>query len=129
MKLIPSEEMALIAEKVIRDVPELNWLQEREFSIGFYYSEKTEKSKGLITNGECRIPTGVYESFVPYDFIIIFYASATYFTQKQKEILMEHELSHIGIKNGKRYIVPHDFTDFKSIVDKYGSRWAEEVEE
>lgn len=50
-------------------------------------------------------------------------------TEKQLEILLFHELLHIGIEpaddGGENYsIIPHDMEDFKIVIDKYGTDWS-----
>jgi len=48
---------------------------------------------------------------------------------RQLSILMEHELLHIGVeerqgKEPRYFIRPHDYEDFKQIIDKYGTEWS-----
>jgi hypothetical protein len=46
--------------------------------------------------------------------------------EHQLEILMEHELRHIGITdNGDLVIEPHDIEDFRAIIDDYGLDWSD----
>jgi hypothetical protein len=44
--------------------------------------------------------------------------------EHQLEILMEHELRHIGVADsGELVIEPHDIEDFRAIIDNYGLDW------
>jgi len=36
---------------------------------------------------------------------------------------MRHELKHIGIKDGRFFIVPHDVEDFSDIIEEHGMSW------
>jgi hypothetical protein len=47
-------------------------------------------------------------------------------TEEQLDILMEHELRHIGIsESGTLQIMPHDIEDFRAIIDDYGLDWSQ----
>ena len=51
------------------------------------------------------------------------------FTEEQKKILMHHELLHVGIQfnedGSETYSVrPHDYEDFKEIIDRFGTEWS-----
>ena len=51
-------------------------------------------------------------------------------SEKQMEVLLFHELLHVGIERGpdgeETYSVnKHDLEDFKVIIDRYGTEWAE----
>ena len=51
------------------------------------------------------------------------------FTDEQLEILLLHELLHIGIQwdgNEETYsIIPHDVEDFRAIIERYGIGWSD----
>ena len=52
------------------------------------------------------------------------------FTEDQMRILLFHELLHIGIEftedgQEKYSIKPHDYEDFKIIIDRYGTDWSQ----
>ena len=67
---------------------------------------------------------------VPCDFTItIFEPNIVFMNQKQLEILIFHELLHIGVsvEDDKFFVVPHDLEDFKTIIKQYGPDWAESV--
>ena len=124
-----SRKYKAIAESVINAEPELRWIREIGVQIGYLRSFKEKKSGGRLVFGECTKVSELYEPFCPYDFlIVIFEPNIAGFTKKQIQILLHHELLHVGMdeKNGElRYrIVPHDVEDFYSILDRYGTRWS-----
>lgn len=125
MELTKSLEMEKIAEKVLQEVDSLKWIKDTDFSIGYYTSKKDKKKGDKTVFGECIRPPKRFDVFIPYDFLIVFYKASELFDDEQMEILMHHELLHVGIKDGKPATREHDFEDFKEIVDRYGSRWCD----
>lgn len=116
--------------QVLQTVPELTHLLDDDVRIGFMDSDQAKTFKGKNILGECIRTQDLYAEFCPYDFLIVVYgANCEGMTDKQREILLEHELLHVGVeitrKGDVRYFVrPHDYDDFKSITDKYGTDWA-----
>ena len=52
----------------------------------------------------------------------------TGFNDKQMEILIYHELLHVGVEekddgNVIYFIVPHDLEEFTKVIDQYGEGW------
>ena len=83
--------------------------------------------------GKCCRSSALVKFFGECDFVIQI-SGDTYecLTDKAKDILILHELMHIGKqekKNGKikLRIVDHDIKDFRRIVSKYGHDWVDEV--
>jgi len=71
-----------------------------------------------------------YKWCCEYDFFIVVYEpNIELFTDKQVEILLRHELHHVGIdfesNENKYYIVPHDVEEFWEIINNNGLRWCE----
>lgn len=119
---IESKEMAALAEKVISEVPELRWIKETGVKIKYLRCNKAKKQGNKTVFGQCIKVKEIDKTFIDATFYIVIYTpNCEHFTQKQYEILLEHELLHVGDK-GK--IVPHDYEDFKQITDKYGTEWA-----
>ena len=60
--------------------------------------------------------------------ITIYEPNICYFTDEQLEILIWHELKHIGIKpdsvEEEYFVIPHDYEEFREIVDAHGLDWA-----
>ena len=59
--------------------------------------------------------------------IVVYEPNCVGFTDLQFELLLWHELKHIGFKpdtiDEEYYVVPHDIEDFRVIIDKYGLDW------
>jgi len=117
-------ELRKLANKVIKE--KIPWIREDKISIGFCYSDQEKKKgKNRRVYAECHKVPAIYKTWLRYDFVIVFYEPNTLLMdEKQLEILMEHELRHIGITtNGELYIEPHDIEEFRSIIDNYGLDW------
>lgn len=113
-----------LGRKILRE--KFKWIREQKIRVGFVYSESEKKSQGRLVYGECRKVPGTYRPWVPYDFVIVFYEpNVMLMDQMQQEILMEHELRHIGVSDsGELRIEPHDIEDFRPIIDEYGMDWS-----
>lgn len=128
---VRSEEYQAIGEKVIETVEQLKYLKTADCRIAFMRSDAKKAGGGKKTLGECIKVNDLYRDFCPYDFLIVFYdQNIASMSQKQLEVLAEHELLHVGVEekeNGEmRYFVhPHDYADFRQITDKYGADWSE----
>lgn len=125
-----SEEYSALAEKVIENHEDLHWIRKLNVRIGYLESNREKKKSGRFVLGECIRVQDLYRPFVPHDFLIVIYRSNTIaLTEKQMEILMYHELLHIGIDEAGeelKYVVnPHDLEEFRAVADKYGVDWAE----
>ena len=96
-------------------------------SVGFVGSNKKKtKNKVEVVHGECKKVPPLYKIFCPYDFLIIIYEeNCAGFTDEQMEILLWHELLHIGIDDkGNAYLKDHDVEDFDEIIRKHGLHWS-----
>ena len=118
------------ANKLIREKPDLALL--RGFSVKIaYLSSQEEKTTGngkKIVYGECKKISDSMQWAAPYDFAITIYEpNCCYFTDDQLQILLWHELKHIGIdidsKEPKFYIIPHDIEEFNEIIIEHGLTW------
>ncbi len=128
-KFEQSEEWGEIASEVMKSVPELSYLE--DVSIGYLTANYSKKSGGMVAYAECIKVKDLYAPYCPHDILIVAYKDAEGMTDKQKHILMEHELMHIDARDldtdGPIFkIRPHDLQDFKAIIDKYGTGWANE---
>lgn len=123
-----SEYYARRGRAVMEKVPELQHLLTDDVRITFRASSKAKKSNGNKTLGECIKVKDLYSEYCPYDFMIVIYEpNCEGFTEEQYDILLEHELLHVGVTqkgdNVTYYIIPHNYEDFKQIIDKYGTDW------
>lgn len=125
------EPYAELGAKVIENEPSLQWIMEADVRIGFLRSFKEKHSSGRDVFGECIKVAELYESFCPYDFLIVIYeenVAGAGFNDCQLYALMHHELLHVGVseKDGElEYkIIPHDIEDFDEIISRYGLHWS-----
>lgn len=120
-----SKELRELGRRVIRDRPDLAWIRECRVRIGYAMSSKQKTKDDRIIFAECYKVKPLWQAFIPYDFVIVFYEPNTMMMDnQQQEILMYHELLHIGMEdNGSLKIRPHDIEDFRVILDEYGMDW------
>ncbi len=115
------------AERVISGHTDLAWIENEGVRIAFLASDKEKKSHGRPVCGQCvRVPN-LFKALIPYDFLIVVYEVNTEgFTDAEMDVLLYHELLHIGMSNTGEYkLTPHDVNDFGTILRKYGLFWAE----
>lgn len=119
-----SAEYKSIADEIINTVPDLEFL--KNVPVAFLSCEKAKNIHGHAVRGECIKVPEMYRVLGRLAFVIVVYEpNCEGFTDEQFKILIEHELRHIGVKDDKIFIVPHDveFGEFAAISDKYGEHW------
>lgn len=120
------EEMA---QELINTAPELAYIKNSQVRIIYLVSNQAKKSGTKIVHGECEKIPAKYRWAIPADFsITLFTPNNEHMNDRQLEILLFHELLHVGIEpadNGEESysIVPHDLEDFKVVIDKFGTDW------
>lgn len=120
------EEMA---QELINTAPELAYIKNSQVRIIYLVSNQAKKSGAKIVHGECEKIPAKYRWAIPADFSITLFApNNEHMNDRQLEILLFHELLHVGIEpadNGEESysIVPHDLEDFKVVIDKFGTDW------
>ena len=125
-----NEQYAEIANKVIENEPALNDVKESEATIVYLASNKPKTAKGKTVFAECEKVADKNKWAIPADFTITVYEpNCVGMTEDQLYILLFHELLHVGIdyQDGgeeKYYIRPHDYEDFKLIIDRFGTNWS-----
>ena len=126
-----SPEWADIAYEVIKNEKSLVDIRNSHATFSFLTSEQAKKAKGKKVCAECEKVPDKYKWGIPADFTItVFLPNVEGFSEEQKRILMFHELKHVGIvfnsDGSESYnTVPHDYEDFKEIIDRYGTEWSE----
>lgn len=123
------EKYQKIAEKVMDEHQDLQWIRKAEIRICYMASDAVKRRGQRLVAGECIKVRDIYRPLVPYEFLIVIYEDSTAgMSEEQLEILMYHELLHIGIdEKGEevKYIVnPHDVEDFRAVIDQYGLDWS-----
>ena len=125
-----SPEYAAIAQEVIASEPSLVDIRNSQATISFLTSTNKKTNKGKRVCGECEKVPDKYKWSIPADFTItIFEPNVEDFTEEQKRILVFHELLHVKIDfnndGSETYSIrPHNYEDFKEIIDRYGTDWA-----
>ena len=122
------EEYAEIGASLIATDSLLEYIRESEVTIVYLASDQEKTKSGKEVFGECEKVPDKYKWAVPCDFTVtIFEPNVERFSREQLEILILHELLHVGIeKDGNEetyYIRPHDVEDFREIIDRYGMDW------
>lgn len=123
------EEYAEMAKKIIEEEPMLTDIANSQATIIYLASDYAKMSKGRAVCGECEKVADKNKWAIPCDFTItVFEPNCVGFTEDQMRILLFHELLHVGIEyledGSEKYTVkPHDYEDFKVIIDRYGTEW------
>ena len=128
MNITIDHKMTATARKLVRTRPELENVKDSDVRFTVLASDQEKKKDRKMVFGECEKVPEKYKWKMPYDFLIYIYTpNCDGFTQKQYEILLLHELMHIGVDlSGKEpgyYIVPHDIEDFWKIIQEFGWDW------
>lgn len=123
-----NKEYQEIAQDLIDTEEELEFLRYADISIMLLSSCAKKTKGGMKVCGQCEKIADKYKWTVPCDFTItIFEPNCVGMTDEQIRILIFHELLHVGYEpeEKKLFVKEHDLTDFKTIIDRYGTDWAE----
>lgn len=115
---------------LIKKIPELSWIKDYKVKIAYLESTEKKKHNRGVVYADCRKVDLWMQVFCKYDFVITVYVdNCMGLTENQMQIVMWHELLHVGLDGGTLnpiYIVnPHDIEDFRSITDRFGTDWNE----
>lgn len=125
-----NREYRLIAQRLLKTLPEFEELRTVKPRIAYLTSMAEKKKNKKIVCAECFLVEEKYKWCCPYDFFIVVYVpNVIGFTKEQLEILMRHELHHVGIDYKDSgidfYIVPHDIEEFWDIIHEHGLNWSD----
>ena len=124
------EEYAEMAAKIIEEELLLTDIANSHATIVYLGSDNPKTGKGKTIYAEAEKVQDKNKWAIPADFTItVFEPNTVGFTPEQMRILLFHELLHIGIEftddgQEKYSIRPHDYEDFKIIIDRYGTDWS-----
>jgi predicted metallopeptidase len=124
-----NEDYAKIGADLINTEEVLDYIKDSEVSICYLSSELKKIQNGKIIFAQCEKVADKYKWGIPCDFTItVFEPNCEDLTPDQLQILIFHELLHIGIdfnSSGQEVfkINPHDLEDFKYIIDRFGTDW------
>lgn len=112
-----------IGDDLIESQPELQFISLYNLKICYLESDYEKISNGKVIFGECEKVPDKHKWSIDYDFTITLYLpNIAGLTDEQIKMLIHHELLHVGVDDkGRTCVNPHDFEDFKLIVDKYGT--------
>lgn len=120
-----------IAKRLIRTLPEFEDIKDSDVRIAYLSSYEEKEKNHKIIFAECHKVSKQYGWCCKYDFFIVVYEpNVEDFTEEQLEILMRHELHHVGVEYSneglKYYIVPHDIEEFWEIIREHGLHWSDQ---
>ena len=128
---VKSRELKLRCRRIIKRTPDLADILYADVKFVVLKSDAEKKKGSRTVFAECvKIPDKDRWA-KPFDFeIVVYEQNCDYFTDEQMDILLEHELRHIGIDFSDDeptfFIYPHDIEEFAAIMEKYGLNWAHE---
>ena len=126
-----NEEYAKIGAELVETEEALLDIKNSQATIIYLSSWQKKTSEGRPVCGLCERVPDKYKWGIPCDFTItVFEENVAYFTEEQIRILLLHELLHVKITfnadGTETYSTnPHDLSDFKLIIDRYGTDWSE----
>lgn len=120
----------LIAQRLLRDFPEFEEIKGTGVRIAYLASPEIKKKDKRVVYADCNLVSERYKWTCPYDFFIVVYENNILdFTEEQIEILIRHELHHVGVdyEGGqmKFVLAPHDVEEFWDIINEHGLKWSE----
>ena len=119
-----SKDLAELAKVVIAENADLKHLDNPSLRIVYMYCDKDKTSNGKKVYADTTKLNDKTKAVAGCDFIITFYKQiCSTLDEAKMKILMYHELRHVGFKDGKFSIVPHEVEDFKNIVERHGMNW------
>lgn len=116
-----SAELKTIATKVWTERKELQTYIDIE-NIDFVEKDKQKKNTfAEIMN--IKFPATLYTDKV---FVIVMYPVFNTISERDKELIMYHELLHITPDDPSK-LRDHDIEDFKDMIEQFGLEWEPEV--
>lgn len=125
-----NREYMNIARRLIRSLPEFEAIADSDVRIAYLSCDKKKTAGRKAVFAECCRVEEKYSWCCHYDFFIVVYEpNIEHFTERQVEILIQHELHHVGIDYDEEgepmyYIVPHDVEEFWDIINSHGLAWS-----
>lgn len=119
------DNLKALGDSVIRKYPRFAHLSSDDCRIAYQLCGDQRKHNGKAVYADTEKIKDKLKAIIPYDFVITFYEPFTSgLSQEKLEMLMYHELEHVGFKGvGSYYIVPHDIEDFRDVVSQWGLDW------
>ena len=129
MRYERDEKTEELLQGIIAQVEDFIDIRTMEPRICVLNCDQAKKSEERLVFADIKPVSEQYKALCEFDYILTVYEqNAALLSPEQFNILLEHELRHIDIKNTTKGIVfgtvGHDFEDFYAIVDKYGMEWS-----
>lgn len=118
----PDKELQKLGKAIIKKFPEFDFINDYGIRIGYVKTEEV-KSGEKTTYADTRKVTDVYQAYLPFDFVITFYGDVEFLSDKQRKLLMYHELRHIEVGTKGYKVRQHEVEDFRNILELYGINW------
>lgn len=105
----------------------------RNCKIKLLFYDKAKKRAGKLILATAEVVNSKYKYLTNIDFIISIYDKVWEQTADiEKKAILDHELTHCFVGEDKHgnpvyTIIPHDVEDFKVILDRYGTDWANNI--
>lgn len=126
-----NEHYAEIGAELIKTEEALESIRNSTATIVYLSSEHKKAGNGKVVKAQCEKISDKYKWGIPCDFTItVFEPNCEGMTEEQMKMLIFHELLHVKISykdDGTEVFGtnPHDLEDFKLIIDRFGTEWAE----
>lgn len=118
-------DIEVLAKKIIDAKEDLWHIKMHDIKIGYLYSIVEKKQAGFKVMADITQVFNLLAHYCPYDFIVTVYEpNVTYMSDAQLQVLLYHELLHIG-EDGK--LRGHNIMDFKTILEQYGIDWTNDA--
>lgn len=109
-------------DALIEQREELETIRLHDYSIDILMCDKEKKSNGMPVLADIRAIRDMYRVYIPYHYVITIYEpNVMDLTEAQMQVLLLHELMHIGPAHT---VLNHSVQDFYSILNQFGLLWA-----
>ena len=108
-----------LAKEVVKDTPELSHIDFEKI----VFVRTTKHIKGDYVLAQCVFIPDKLQFISNKTYMIELPPVYDTLNEKQKRIVLEHELYHIPAD--EKGLIPHSVGEFKCIIDKYGLDWLE----
>ncbi|MCC6455185.1 MAG: hypothetical protein IT328_09610 [Caldilineaceae bacterium] len=98
--------------------------------IAFIMRSEAQSANGKLTLGKAKKLSAEMQVHIPFDFVIWLAKDywEAFLTPKQREALIDHELSHCKWDGFTASMKGHDVEEFSHIIERYGFWWPQSDE-
>jgi hypothetical protein len=103
--LEPADDIENLANNIIKNKKELNFINTHKIKIGFARSFKAKNINQKPVYAECQKTGGAYTAFIPFNFIITIYQqNVATLSAEQLSNIIYNQLQRIKINNNGPYL-------------------------